>query len=50
MAAPPTANIGDHAPPDQAFTQGGECALKLGPVEEDTADLGHAASRSAADR
>ena len=43
-------HVGDHAPPDQALAEGGERPLELYPVEEDTPRLGHAASRSAADK
>ncbi len=43
-------HVGDHTPPDQALPKGGERPLKLYPVEEDALRLGHAASRSAADR
>jgi hypothetical protein len=35
---------------DEAFTQRGECPLKLRPAKEDTAGLAHAASRSLADK
>jgi len=41
---------GDHAPPDHALAEGGERPLELYPVEEDAPRLGHAASRSAADK
>jgi hypothetical protein len=43
-------HVGDHAPPDQALAEGSERPLELYPVEEDTPRLGHAASRSAADK
>jgi hypothetical protein len=43
-------DAGDHAPPDQALAEGGERPLELYPVEEDAPGLGHAASRSAADK
>ena len=43
-------HVGDHTPPDQALTEGSECPLELYPVEEDALRLGHAASRSAADK
>ena len=43
-------HVGDHAPLDQALAKGGERPLELYPIEEDALRLGHAASRSAADR
>jgi hypothetical protein len=43
-------HVGDQAPPDQALAEGSERPLELYPVEEDASRLGHAASRSAADR
>jgi hypothetical protein len=43
-------HVGDQAPPDQALAEGSERPLELYPVEEDTPGLGHAASRSAADK
>jgi hypothetical protein len=43
-------HVSDYTPPDQAFAESGERSFKLRPVEEDASRLGHAASRSAADR
>ena len=51
MAAPPTyEDVRDDTPAGQALTQSGECPLHLGPAEKDIVSLGHAASRSLADR
>jgi len=43
-------DIGDRATPDQSLAKGCEGSLKLYAVEKDAPRLGHAASRSVAER